>query len=63
MCKEEPEVIINGIDMGPGCAFIIRVAIEVLANHLIESGVGYDDHVKAMMDSITDIRRAMGVIK
>jgi hypothetical protein len=64
---EEPEVIINGINMVPGCSMTIRVAIEVFASNLIENGLGDDSHgiamVKKYLARIYDIRRAMGVIK
>lgn len=62
---EEPEIIINRINIGPGCAMTIRVAIEVFCNDLIENGLGDDEHGKRMKDNylnrINDIRKAMGL--
>lgn len=67
MSHQEPEIIINGIDIGPGCAITIRVAIEVFFSYLIEDGIGDDEHGKRMTENylnrIDDIRKIMGVIK
>jgi len=71
MTHPEPEIIINGINVGPGCAITLRVAIEIFASTLIESdSLGAEknnDHEKSLdeyyLDRINDIRRAMGVIK
>jgi len=64
---DEPEIIINGFNLGLGCAMTIRVAIEVFASNLIENGLGDDDHGKSMVivyrERIDDIRKAMKVIK
>ena len=64
---QEPEIIINGQNVGPGCAMTIRVAIEVFASDLIENGLGDDemgkDMTKAYRERIDDIRRAMKVIE
>jgi hypothetical protein len=64
--SNEPEIIINGQNIGPGCAMTIRVAIEVFASNLLE-GIGEDEHGKVMLksyfDRINDIRKAMGVIE
>lgn len=61
MCKE-PEIIINGVNVGPGCAMTIRVAIECLAKDLRENGLGSDKHGKSLKDNylarINDIRSA-----
>lgn len=63
----EPEIIINGINVGPGCACTMRVAIEVFYGVLIEDGCGDDEHgitmTRLYKDRINDVRRAMGVIK
>jgi hypothetical protein len=63
--SEEPEIIINGINVGPGCALTIRVAIETFAGVLIENGLGDDEHGKIMkknyLERINDIRKAMRV--
>jgi hypothetical protein len=65
--KEEAEIIINGINMGPGCSMTIRVAIEVFAMELESLGLGDDEFgqrlLQSYQDRINDIRRAMGVIK
>lgn len=65
--KEEPEIIINGQNIGPGCALTIRVAIEVFAEDLIDNGLGKDEHAKKMVklyiERINDIRKSMGLIK
>lgn len=66
--KEEPEIIINGMNVGSGCAMTIRVGIEVFANELSEFGLlGDDPDGKSLTEKylarIDDIRRAMGVIK
>ena len=59
----EPEIMINGINIGPGCAMTIRVAIESFALYLFENGLGDDEHGKYMkeayMQRIQDIRKAM----
>lgn len=61
----EPEIIINGINVGPGCALTLRVAIETFVSSLIEEGLGDDEHSKSMkkhyLDRCNDIRRAMGL--
>ncbi len=63
----EPEIIINGINIGAGCALTIRVAIECLANDLHENGLGDDEHAKILTQNyfnrINDIRRIMSLIK
>lgn len=63
--SQEPEIIINGINIGSGCAMTIRVAIESFASYLIENGLGDDEHGKAMnknyLDRIGDVRTAMGL--
>jgi hypothetical protein len=65
--SEEPEIIINGINIGPGCAMTIRVSIEALSSDLIENGLGNDEHGKKMkklyLDRINDIRKIMGLHK
>lgn len=67
MIFNEPEIIINGINVGPACAMTIRVAIEVFATDLIKNGLGDDEHGIAMVKNykarIDDIRKAMGAIK
>lgn len=67
MSWNESEVIINGQNIGAGCAMTIRVAIEVFATDLIENGLGDDEHGKQMVKNylsrIDDIRLAMKVIK
>lgn len=64
---QEPEIIINGENVGPGCAMTIRLAIEVFASDLFENGLGDDEHGKRMTENylarINDIRRSMGLIK
>lgn len=59
----EPEIIINGENLGPGCAMTIRVAVECLATKLHEDGLGDDDNGKAIktnyLNRINDIRKAM----
>lgn len=64
--KSEPEILINGINVGPGCSMTIRVAIEVFASHLIENGLGDDEHGirmrKNYFDRINDIRQVMGLL-
>lgn len=64
--KKEPQIIINGRDIGPGCSMTIRVAIECFASDLIENGIGDDDHGKKMtktyLDKIHEIREAIGLI-
>lgn len=61
--SKEPEIIINGINIGSGCVITIRVAIESLASDLIENGLGDDEHGKLMKESylnrICDIRKAI----
>lgn len=67
MKKDEPEIIINGINLEPGCVLTIRVAIEVFAADLMENGLGEDEHAQIMVQNyrarIDDIRRAMRVIE
>lgn len=57
----EPEILINGENIGPGCSMTIRVAIECFASCLIENGLGDDEHGKLMkksyLERINDIRR------
>lgn len=61
---DEPEILINGQNVGPGCSLTIRVAIESFAADLIENGLGDDEHGKIMkehyLNRIEDIRKAMG---
>ena len=61
----EPEIIINGINVGPGCAMTIRVALETFCADLIQNGLGDDEHGKRMkqvyLDRINDIREVMGL--
>lgn len=63
MNHKEPEISINGINIGPGCACTIRVALEVFISHLKENGLGDDEHGKRMTESylnrIDDIRKIM----
>jgi len=63
--KNEPEILINGVNIGPGCAMTIRVAIETFASYLIEDGLGDDEHGIKMKENyinrIHDIRRLMGL--
>lgn len=62
----EPEIIINGENVGAGCAATIRVAIECFATDLHDNGLGEDEHGKIMtmnyLNRINDIRRIMGLI-
>ena len=44
----EPEIIINGINVGQGCALTLRVAMETFVSSLIEEGLGDDEHGKSM---------------
>jgi hypothetical protein len=37
--NEEAEIIINGLNVGPGCSMTIRIAIELFAIDLIENGL------------------------
>lgn len=64
---EEPEISINGVNIGPGCSLTIRVALETFASDLIENGLGDDERGKTLkrnyLERIDDIRRAMGLIK
>lgn len=65
--KEEPQIIINGVDIGPACAMTIRVAIEVFATELYDSDLYRDRDqedglTKAYLQRINDIRLAMGII-
>ncbi len=63
----EPEIIINGINVGSGCAMTIRVAIEVFVDDLVKNGLGDDKFGLAMtknyLERIQDIRRAIKVIE
>lgn len=63
----EPEIIINGINVGTGCAMTIRVAIEVFADDLINNGCGDDEMgikmTNAYRKRIDEIRKAMKVIE
>lgn len=66
MTYNEPEIIINGINVGPGCAMTIRVPIEVFADDLISNGLGNDDIGRGLimnyLERVNDIRKAMKVI-
>lgn len=59
----EPEIIINGQNIGIGCSMVIRVAIECLATQLHENGLGDDEKGKELcknyLNRIEDIRIAM----
>ncbi len=61
--SKEPEIIINGINIGPGCAMTIRVALETFATDLIENGLGDDENGVAIkknyLDRINDLREIM----
>ncbi len=63
--EEEPEIIINGNNVGPGCALTIRRAIEVLAHQIALDcdfpGPRTDMELNKMyMDRIDDILKCMG---
>lgn len=63
----EPEIFINGENIGSACSMTIRVAIECFASDLIENGLGDDEHGKLMKNNylniIDDIRKVMGLNK
>lgn len=67
MSHQKPEIIINGIDIGPGYAITIMLAIEVFFSYLIKNSLGDDEHSKRMtenyLNQINNIRKIMGVIK
>lgn len=60
---EEPRIIINGIDLSPGAAMTVRVAIEHFATDLLEDGLGQDKVgvaiCKGYLDRINEIRKAI----
>ena len=60
---EEPEIIINGVNIGPGCAMTIRVAIEVFYSNLQLYRTADLELNNLYMQRINDIRRLMWVIK
>ena len=63
----EPEIIINGVNIGPGCSLTIRVAIEVFLNQLVLDNDFPDINTDKELNNnyinrINDIRRLMGLI-
>lgn len=57
---KEPEIIINGVNFGPGCAITIRVALTVFRVFLSkENELGDEVLTKNYLDRIKDIIKAM----
>lgn len=60
---DEPRITINGVEMSPGAAMTIRVALESFALDLTETGLGDDKHgrgmTKAYLERIGEIRAAI----
>lgn len=66
MTNKEPEIIINGVNIGPGCSMTIRVALEVFANQLVLDNDLPDQNTdvelnKNYLNRIKDIREVMGL--
>lgn len=53
---DEPEIIINGVDIGPGCAITIRTALIVFQDILLrDNQLGDPELTKNYLDRIKDI--------
>jgi hypothetical protein len=46
--NNEPQIIINGVPLRQGEAMTVRVALDSFAMHLRATGLGDDEHGKAM---------------
>lgn len=62
---DEPEIIINSLNVGPDCVKTICMALHVFGNELRDFGLlGEDEEGKRLTENylarIEDIRQAMG---
>ena len=58
---EEPEIVINGVQLTISQAMTVRVAIETFSMGLVEDGLGDDNHGKKMVElygaQISELRK------